>query len=245
MSYSKFFTLLLMILSMLFIMSCVKSPEMLDADKIYEEAMSAMESKKYLQAGELWERLEREHPESDLMSITRLNEAHVFYEMKEYEKAREAYQRFLKLHPLHKEAHTARYRIALCYFSEITTSDRDQTATKQAQEEFQRYLQEYPKGALLDEVKQKLSLTRSRLAEHDLDIAHFYFKKKNYQAARNRLRKIMATYPNIPWIDKVLYLYFQTYYYEGMRDEAQYFSSLLQRKYPESIYIDEVNKIND
>ena len=245
MNYLKIIAISAIAISMLSFISCTKSVETIDAQRIYEEATDAMESKKYLKAGELWDKLEREYPESDLMSITRLNEAHVFYEMKEYEKAREAYLRFLKLHPLHKEAHTARYRIALCYFSEITASDRDQTATKYAQEEFHRYLQEYPKGELSDKVKQNLNLTRSRLAEHDLYIATFYFKKKDYPAARNRLHKILSTYPQILWKDRLLFLYFQTYFYEGMVDEARYFSDLLQKKYPESVFIEKVNKIND
>ncbi|MGA1823286.1 MAG: outer membrane protein assembly factor BamD [bacterium] len=239
MNYIKIITILIILITSF--ISCTKAVETLDAQKIYEEAKDAMESKKYLKAGELWEKLEREYPESDLMSITRLNEAHVFYEMKEYDKAREAYLRFLKLHPLHKEAHTARYRIALCYFSEITASDRDQTATQYAQEEFHRYLQEYPNGELSDKVKEHLKFTRSRLAEHDLYIATFYFNKKDYSAARNRLHKVLSIYPNISWIDRLLFLYFQTYLYEGMIDEARYFSDLLQEKYPESVFIEKIN----
>ena len=204
--------------------------------------MNAMESKKYIKAGELWEKLEREYPESELMAITRLNQAHVYYETGEYENAQEAYYRFLKLHPLHKDAHIARYKIGLCSFKEISTKDRDQTATKNAQDEFRRYLQEYPTGELVDKVKKNLNLCRSRLAEHDLYIVKFYMKKKNYASARSRLSKILNTYSNISFMDNILYLYYKSYFYEAMYDESKYFSDLLIKNFPDSAYIAKIDR---
>jgi len=220
-----------------------KSKKSLAPDLIYNKALLAMKSKKYLKAGELWEKLEREYPESELMAITRLNQGDVSYELGEYEKAREAYLRFLKLHPLYKEAHRARYRTALCYFKEISPKDKDQTATKLALSEFQRYLQEYPKGELVDKVRENINLCRLRLAEHDLYIAEFYMKKKNYVATRNRLQKILATYPDISFLDNILYLYYESYFNEAMYDESKYFFELLLKNYPDSAYIAKINRM--
>ena len=55
MNYLKIIAILATVISMLSFISCTKSVEILDAQRIYEEATDAMESKKYLKAGELWD----------------------------------------------------------------------------------------------------------------------------------------------------------------------------------------------
>ena len=220
--------------------SCTKREKVLTDQEIYAQAMDYMGRKKYERAGYVLDRLEEEYPESPLMAEARLKRAEIHFQLKEFDDAGSEYERFLNLHPVHEKADFARFRIALAFFDQTLSIDRDQTATVQALEAFERFLKEYPKSALVPEARKKIAVCRLRLAEQDLYIARFYLKTGAYQSSRGRLQRIWRLYPEVSWRDEVLYLLSETYRREGMIDEAKYVECQLYQMFPESPFIEKI-----
>ena len=240
---SQYILLLIMILFMsasLLFSSCSKREKPLTDQELYGQAMDYMGRKKYLRAGEFLDRLEEEYPESPLMADARLKRAEIHFQLKEFDDARSEYERFLNLHPVHEKADLARLRIALTFFNQILSIDRDQTATVQALEAFERFLKEYPKSPLVSEVRENIATCRLKLADHDLYVARFYLITGAYQSSRGRLQKIWRLYPDVPWRDEVLYLLSETYRMEGMNDEARHVECQLYQMFPESPFLEKI-----
>jgi len=221
-------------------LSCSKHEKVLTDQDLYNQAMDYMGREKYLRAGEFLDRMEEEYPESPLMAKARLNRADIHFRLSEFDEARAEYERFLNLHPVHAQADLARFRVALTYFEQILSLDRDQTSTIKALEAFERFLKEYPKSPFIPEAREKVDICRLRLAEQDLYVARFYIKTGSYRAARGRLQKIWRLYPEIPWRDEVLYLLSQTYEKEGMIDEAVNVTCQLYKQFPDSPFTENV-----
>ncbi|MGA1842517.1 MAG: outer membrane protein assembly factor BamD [bacterium] len=237
--YCFFVTILLGCL-VLSVSSCTKKERVLSDLELYNQAMEYMGREKYHEAGESLDRLEQEYPESVLMSEARLSRADIHFRLKEFDEARGEYERFLNLHPVHPQADLARFRIAMTYFEQIMSIDRDQRFTIKALEAFERFLKEYPQSPFIPEAKDKVSFCRLKLAEQDLYIARFYFRTGSYRASRGRLQKIWNLYPEVPWRDEVLYLLSETYRREGMIDEARQTLCHLYRVFPNSPFIEKI-----
>jgi outer membrane protein assembly factor BamD len=239
-SVSFFLTLILLMGLAFSFFSCSKREKVLTDQELYNRAMDYMGREKYLRAGEFLDRMEEEYPESSLMAKARLNRADIHFRLTEFDEARAEYERFLNLHPVHAQADLARFRVAMTYFEQILSLDRDQTSTIRALEALERFIKEYPKSPFIPEAREKVSICRLRLAEQDLYVARFYIKTGSYQAARGRLQKIWRLYPEIPWRDEVLYLLSQTYEMEGMVDEAVHVRCQIYKQFPESPFTENI-----
>jgi outer membrane protein assembly factor BamD len=92
----------------------------------------------------------------------------------------------------------AEYRRGLAYLKLAHRADRDQTATRQAAEAFQRLLGAHPTSEYAEDARKRLGEVRASLASHELYVARYYVRKKKYDAALDRLRGLVATYPDSP-----------------------------------------------
>jgi outer membrane protein assembly factor BamD len=220
--------------------SCSKQEKVLTDQELYHQAQDFLGKEKYYKAGEFLDRLEQEYPESPLMAQVRLNRADIHFKLEEFDQARAEYDRFLNLHPVHPQADFARFRIAVTFFEQIFSVDRDQSATIKALEAFERFLKEYPQSLLVSQAKEKVSVCRLKLAEQDRYIARFYLKTGSYRAARGRLQKIWNLYPEVPWKDEILFLLSQSYLREGMIDEAKRVACYLYQQFPDSQFIEKI-----
>ncbi len=66
-----------------------------------------------------------------------------------------SYREFLTLYPQHPKSDYAQFRCAESYFEQKNTPDRDQTATDQALEEFQRLLDVYPQSTYVEQTRER------------------------------------------------------------------------------------------
>jgi len=223
-------------LSLIFF-SCTKKERVFTDHELYDQAANYLDKEKFRDAEEVFKMLEEEYPESELMAKARISRADCLFQLKEYDKATQEYERFLSFHPLHPDAGLARFRIALSYYKQTLKIDRDQSYTIKALEAFERLLKEYPKSIFAQEAREKASECKSRLLKHDLYVIRFYLKTGSYKAARGRLQEIWNLYPEIVRKDEVLFLLYKTYMMEGMINEAEHILGNLCRDFPNTQYL--------
>lgn len=126
-----------------------------------------------------------------------LKRAEAFHEKEGYAEAIVEYQHFLDMHRKHILAPYAQYRLALSYFKMIQTIDRDMTPVKKAQEEFWELIHDFPASQYEAEARVKIRECQRHLAQHDLLVGTFYYRREQYLAAAKRFEKIIDGYPSM------------------------------------------------
>ena len=111
---------------------------------LYNKGLEFMKDGAYKTAAKEFGEVERQHPYSKLATKAILMQAYAQYQRNAYDEAINAAQRFITLHPGHRDAPYAYYLIALSYYEQIGDVKRDQTATKKALQSLEEVSRRYP-----------------------------------------------------------------------------------------------------
>lgn len=140
-----------------------------------------------------------------------MKRAESFYEKKSYSEALVEFQHFLSLHHAHILAPYAQYKLALSHFKMIKTIDRDINPIRNALEEFQKLLEDFPGNRYEIEAKRKIQEGHALLAQHHLFVGKFYYRKDSYLASAKRFTAIVKTYPHLAAAGEAKYRLAETY----------------------------------
>src|SRR5690606_24928181 len=113
-------------------------------EEIYNGAMDKLLAGDLRGAAADFDEGERQHPYSIWARKAQLMAAYSYYQTNQYDEAILAAERFLQLHPGHKDAPYAQYLIAVCYYEQITDVGRDQRVTQLALDALQTVADRYP-----------------------------------------------------------------------------------------------------
>jgi outer membrane protein assembly factor BamD len=174
-----------------------KLPEEKSASELSAEGQKRFDRQDYALAIQLFKRVKDWYPFSELVTNAELKIAEGHYQLREYDEAADAYQEFANLHPRNPSTPYAFYQVGQCFFVRMNTVDRDQTPTKKALDNFTRFVSRYPDNQYADLAKANIKECQKRLTSHELLVARFQFKKKNYKAALKRFRIILDDYPDV------------------------------------------------
>ncbi|MBM3302621.1 MAG: outer membrane protein assembly factor BamD [Deltaproteobacteria bacterium] len=171
--------------------------EEVDVEELMTDGMSQLERGSYTAAIETFTKVKDRYPYSKFAITAEMKVADALYQTEEYDRAQEAYDEFEKLHPKHKEIPYIIYQKGMCQFMQMTTKDREQVHTVKAKEEFERLISRFPKDVYADRARKNLRKCLIFLAEHEIHVGHFYFKKGFYRAALARYTYALENYPDL------------------------------------------------
>ncbi len=93
----------------------------------------------------------------------------------------------------------------------------------------------YPQGSVTrGPVESIRNRELEKTAGHNLEVARFYFKKRNWVAARSRLQDIIKDYPEFSQIAEVYFLLGEVYRVTSDRELAIELYSRLVEEFPDS-----------
>jgi len=211
-------------------------------EELFQRAEKLFDKGKYTAALEDFKTLKEQFPKSKYLGKTQFYIGEIHFAKKAYEEAIAAYQNFINSYPAHSEVPKAQYQLAMCYYKQMTTPDRDQTNTRRAIEEFDKVRTKYPDSEYVQKAEEKIRKCQNRLAEHEFVVADFYRKEQAYKAAINRLKTILEEYPNTAVIDKTLFYLGMTYLKQGQKEEAELYLKRLIQNYPNNGYAEKAKK---
>jgi outer membrane protein assembly factor BamD len=174
-----------------------KDVEEMTSSELMSEAMEEFEKGKYEKASEKFQMIKDRYPYSKFAVTAEIRMADALYRKGDYEEAFDAYDEFERLHPKNQEIPYVIYQKGMCYFQQMSTVDRDPTSTHRAREEFERLIRRFPRNEYADRARKNLRKCLIQLAEYELYVGHWYFKKKRYQAAMDRYSYIIENYPDM------------------------------------------------
>ncbi|MFZ0448924.1 MAG: outer membrane protein assembly factor BamD [Desulfatiglandaceae bacterium] len=165
--------------------------------ELMDKAMEDLGRGYYKAATESFQKIKDRYPYSKFATIAELKIADTLFLLASYDESYEAYKEFERLHPTNPSIPYVIYREGLCHFNQIKTIDRDQTHSVKAKEEFDRLVKRFPKDVYASRARMKIRKCYIDLAGHELSVAHFYYKKKEYRAAAGRFRYAIENYPDV------------------------------------------------
>jgi outer membrane protein assembly factor BamD len=216
------------------------SPDLAAADKtepvgpLYNKGLSQMQEGAYRTAAKTFSEVERQHPYSAWATKAQLMQAYAQYQRNAYDEAVNAAQRFITLHPGHKDAAYAYYLVALCNYEQIIDVRRDQTNTQKALAALEEVSKRFPGTAYAQDAEAKATLARDHLAGKEMDVGRYYLKKGSYLAGINRFKRVITEYQTTSHTPEALYRLTEGYLALGIRSEAQTAAAVLGHNYPNS-----------
>jgi outer membrane protein assembly factor BamD len=204
------------------------------AEALFEEGNRNFNDKRYVRAIDNYSKIRTDHPFSPLVTQVELKIADAYYRNQQYGEAINAFKEYQAMHPTSEHIPFVVLRLGQSYFDQFTSTDRDQKNTEIAKGYFENVITNYPKSREAAEAKEKLAKCLEYLAEHEFNIAHFYFREEKYPAARDRFEEIVRKYKDTTTAVKSLFYLGESYRNEKNAIKATLAYEALIQHYPES-----------
>ncbi len=172
-----------------------------------------------------------------------MKRAEAFFEQEGYPEAIVEYQHFLDMHRSHVLASYAQYRLAESHFSMATSVDRDPEPILKAREAFERLLDAYPGSKYEIDALVKIRECKNWLADVNLFVGRFYYRRGDYLAAAHRFQAAMNVHEDVEAQPEALYYLALTYKEMGADDWAQEQLVFLANRYPQNKHQKESRKL--
>ncbi|MGB3052302.1 MAG: outer membrane protein assembly factor BamD [Polyangiales bacterium] len=213
-----------------------------DARTGYEKALLSFRRGDCLSAEPTFREVRREFPYSRFSALAELRIGDCQFKNEAYPEAIQTYRQFVRIRPSHKEIPYARFRIAEAYYNQIPggwfmtppSSERDQSAARDALIQLRRFVVDYPDDQRVPDANKLMEKCMSLLAAHEFYVARFYLEREAYRGVISRLKGLLVSYPGAGVAPQALLLLGQVYLRTNEVEAArQAFSEIVQR-FPES-----------
>jgi outer membrane protein assembly factor BamD len=205
-------------------------------EELYNDAMDLLKDEEYDKAAKAFDEVERQHPYSVWATKAQLMAAYSHYTHNKYDDAIAALDRFIQLHPGHKDVAYAYYLKALCYYEQIADVTRDQKMTANALKALQEVVDRFPASKYARDAKLKVDLARDHLAGKEMTIGRWYENQQQYLAAINRYRVVLDNYQTTTHVPEALHRLIECYETLGLTEEARNTAAVLGYNYPGDVW---------
>jgi outer membrane protein assembly factor BamD len=210
----------------------------------YGEALALYQKGRYLDARAILLPLEDSARAVDIQEKVKLLIADTYFEQGGALNLTEAlarYKSFLTFFPSSENAAYAQYQLGRSYFKQLGHPDRDQSFTDQAIFEYQKLIDNYPDSEYVAAAQKDVLEAKARRAQHEFEVAQFYWDWNDKTAAAKRLEIVLKERPELPMREKALWMCAQALYDTGKREEGDAYAARLAADYPGSAYTAKLN----
>src|SRR3954466_3644694 len=203
-------------------------------EQLYNRALDALGQQEYKVAAKGFEEVDRQHPYSVWATKAQIMAAFAYYQSNKYDDAIIALDRFIQLHPGHRDIPYAYYLKGLCYYEQISDVRRDQRMTQQALDALSDVAKRFPDSVYARDARLKVELTIDHLAGKEMDIGRYYQKQQQYVGAVNRYRTVIERFQTTTHVPEALHRLVESYLAMGVKTEAKETAAVLGHNFPGS-----------
>lgn len=217
------------------------------ANKLYSRAKESLADSNYTQAVQYFEKLEARFPYGPYAQQAQLEIAYAYYKDNEPVSAIAACDRFIRLHPNHPNVDYAYYLKGLSNFIEDQSllaslgdqdmSERDPRAARESFDAFKELAERYPESKYTPDAVARMKYLVNALAQHEVHVARYYFRRGAYVAAANRAKYVLEHYQQTPALETALVLMAGAYHELGMNDLRDDAWRVLKTNFPKSPWL--------
>jgi outer membrane protein assembly factor BamD len=215
-------------------------------EQLYNNGVDALHDKRYATAITQFDLVQQNYPYSTWAVNAQLMDGYTLYLQNKYTEAIGTLDRFIQLHPAHRDIAYAYYLRALSYYEQINDIQRDQSGTDQAMTALQEVVTRFPDSAYARDARLKIDLARDHLAGKEMEIGRWYQRQNLNTAAIGRFQRVVDNYQTTNHVPEALSRLTEIYLALGMREEAKRTAAVLGYNYPgNSWYLDSYNQLFD
>jgi outer membrane protein assembly factor BamD len=216
-------------------------------EALYAEGKDELASGGYERAIKIFERVEGRAAGTLLAQQASLDLAYAQHRSNDRAAALATLDRFIKLHPSSPALDYALYLRGVANFndklgilsalSRQDLSERDQQASRDAYQSFRQVVEQFPQSRYAADSKLRMDYIVNALAEYELHVSRYYFRRGAYVAAANRAQQVLLEFPQAPATEEALFLMATSYQQLGLdvlRNDAQ---RVLEKNFPKSRFL--------
>ena len=213
-------------------------------ERLYADAKDDMSSGSYDKAIKTLERVEGRAAGTLLGQQATLDLAYAQYRTAERAAALTTLNRFIKLHPSSPALDYAFYLRGLVNFNDNLgilgalaqqdLSERDQQASRDAYQSFRQLVTQFPQSRYADDARGRMDYIVNALADYELHVARYYFRRGAFLAAANRAQQAVLEYPQAPANEEALYIMMTSYERLGLEPLRADTQRVLAQNFPRS-----------
>ena len=163
--------------------------------------------------------------------------------------------RFIKLNPSSPGLDYALYLRGIINFNDNLgllgnlfgqdLSERDQRASRDAFQAFKQLADQFPLSRYTPDARQRMSFIVNSLANYEVHVARYYFRRGAYVAAAARAQAAVAEYQQSTAVEEALFIMVESYdklELPLLRDDAE---RVLRKNFPNSAYLNRGLAVRD
>jgi outer membrane protein assembly factor BamD len=195
-------------------------------DEFYEEARTQ------------YQRIRTEFPSSPLQVEADLKIAETYFLDEAYPAAATAYEDFIRTYPGRPEIPKALYYLGLSHSRQMPSNpQRDTRPSSRVIDVFTRLIVDYPNSEYTGQAMKEIDRARGQLAEKIYEIALFYERTKEHEAAARRFGQLASQFPESSYTEEALARQVRSLRRATKTDEANTLARQFQEKFPQSEFM--------
>jgi outer membrane protein assembly factor BamD len=216
-------------------------------EALYAEGKDELASGGYERAIKIFERVEGRAAGTLLAQQASLDLAYAQHRSGDRAAALATLDRFIKLHPSSPALDYALYLRGIANFndklgilsalSRQDLSERDQQASRDAYQSFRQVVEQFPQSRYAADAKLRMDYIVNALAEYELHVSRYYFRRGAYVAAVNRAQQVLLEFPQAPATEEALFLMVTSYQQLGMETLRADAQRVLEKNFPNSRFL--------
>ena len=223
--------------------------------EIYDRAMQAADGGRRDLAIAYLQNLEAQFPFGEYAEQSQLELIYLYYRNTDYERAMDAANRFIRLHPEHPNVDYAYYMRGLISFTRdgsflgnfvpTDLAKRDPGGARDSFAFFSELLARYPDSQYAPDARKRMIYLRNLLARYEINVANYYFRRGAYLAATNRGRYVVENFAGTPAVADGLAVMAQGYTVLGYEDLADNAVAVLRENFPDHPALDDDGELRE
>ncbi len=211
--------------------------------EVYQEVQKALDANHWATAIQTLELLEENFPFGTYGEQSQLELIYAHYQAKNYEEVLGSADRFIRLHPQHRNVDYAYYLRGMASFHKENTflgslfsvdnAAKDPGAARESYDHFMELISRYPNSPYATDAQKRMVYLRNTLARLEINIANYYFKRGAYVAALKRGNYVVENFQETPAVPDALAVMAQAYYLLGKPKLAAPSVAVLAANFPE------------
>jgi outer membrane protein assembly factor BamD len=195
--------------------SCSKYNKILksqDVELKYQKAIEYYNKKDYQRALPLFEELIAVSRGTSRSEIIYYHYAYCYFGMRDFYLASFYFDTFTKTYPNSEYTEECAFMSAYCHYMNSPIPSLDQSDTKRAINQLQRFLERYPETTRKDTCNVIVSELLSKLEIKAFENAKLYHQIEQYKSATIALNNVIKDYPNTQFKEEILFLILESNY---------------------------------
>ncbi|MDP9142543.1 MAG: outer membrane protein assembly factor BamD [Pseudomonadota bacterium] len=192
----------------------------LQASELYRLARESLESSDFATAVQRYGQLILRYPFTDYAVQGQVERIYALYRNFQPDEALSQADRFMRDYPRSENTAYVQYIKGLVNFGRdagiseslgFDTSRRDPSNLRRSFDDFSLLIQRFPQSPYVADARNRMIYLRNRLAQHELTVVEYYFRRGAFVAASKRAEQVVAQYPGSPATIQALAMLEQSY----------------------------------